>query len=119
MQTKGCKRGSYKPGAKLDRIIEGLRSELKKLSREGGDEYLDDDKLNSEGPKTARQKMELTDHIDRLLRLKEVLTLLPISKSTFYAGIKSGRYPAPVHHLGPRISAWWLSSIMRFAKGED
>ena len=54
---------------------------------------------------------------DRLLRLKEVLELVPVSRSTWYSGVKSGRYPSPVHHLGPRISAWPLFSIMQLLNG--
>jgi predicted DNA-binding transcriptional regulator AlpA len=33
---------------------------------------------------------------DRLLRLWSVLEIIPVSKSTFYAGIASGRAPRPV-----------------------
>lgn len=54
---------------------------------------------------------------DRLLRLKEVLEYIPVGKSTWWAGVKSGRYPAPVHHLGPRITAWSYSSIMHLVNG--
>lgn len=50
---------------------------------------------------------------DRLIRLKEVLQYIPVSKSHFYVGIKSGQYPTPVKHLGPRISAWRLSEILQ------
>jgi prophage regulatory protein len=35
---------------------------------------------------------------------------LPISKSTWWAGIKAGRYPKPVK-LGPRITAWRVDDI--------
>jgi predicted DNA-binding transcriptional regulator AlpA len=31
--------------------------------------------------------------------------LLPISKSSWWAGIRSGKFPAPVK-LGPRTTAW-------------
>ena len=41
----------------------------------------------------------------RLLRLKDVLQIIPISKSSFYQGIKTGKYPPPVK-LGERTSAW-------------
>ena len=41
----------------------------------------------------------------RLLRLKEVLQIIPVSKSSFYQGIKTGKYPPPVK-LGERTSAW-------------
>ncbi|QWF69700.1 AlpA family phage regulatory protein [Methylomonas paludis] len=36
--------------------------------------------------------------------------IIPVSKSTWWAGIKTGRYPAPVK-LGPRISAWRVEDI--------
>ena len=55
---------------------------------------------------------------DRLIRLNEVLELIPVSRSHWYDGIKKGRYPAPLHHLGSRISAWSLSSIMSLINGE-
>jgi prophage regulatory protein len=49
----------------------------------------------------------------RLLRLKDILAPLgpiPMSKSTWWAGVKSGRYPQPVK-LGPRITAWRAEDI--------
>ena len=36
---------------------------------------------------------------------------LPISKSTWWAGVKVGRYPAAVK-LGPRITAWRIEDIL-------
>jgi predicted DNA-binding transcriptional regulator AlpA len=54
-----------------------------------------------------------------LIRLKAVLHLLQISKSSFYVGIKAGRFPPPVH-LGPRTSAWRRDDIMAIvAKGVE
>ena len=44
------------------------------------------------------------------LRLPEVLALIPVSKSTWWAGVKSGRFPQPVK-LGPRITAWRAQEI--------
>jgi prophage regulatory protein len=41
----------------------------------------------------------------RLLRLPEVLHRLGIKKSSWYSGVKAGRYPAP-RKLGPRVSVW-------------
>ena len=35
---------------------------------------------------------------------------IPVSKSTWWAGIKSGHYPKPVK-LGPRITAWRVEDI--------
>lgn len=42
---------------------------------------------------------------ERLLRLKEVLQLLGISRSSFYEKIKQGVMP-PGHLLGPRTRVW-------------
>lgn len=44
------------------------------------------------------------------LRLPEILKLYPVSKSTWWAGVKSGRYPKPVK-LGPKMTAWRTEDI--------
>lgn len=44
------------------------------------------------------------------LRLPQVLALVPVSRSTWWAGVKTGRYPTPVK-LGPRITAWRVEDI--------
>mgnify|MGYP003909549929 CR=1 FL=1 len=44
------------------------------------------------------------------IRLPEVLKLIPVSKSTWWEGIKTGRFPKPVK-LGKRISAWRVEDI--------
>ena len=36
--------------------------------------------------------------------------LIPVSSSTWWAGVKSGRFPPPVK-LGPRITAWRVEDI--------
>lgn len=51
---------------------------------------------------------------DLLLRLPQVIGpygLLPISRSAFYAGIRTGRFPKPIR-LGPRTSAWSKAAII-------
>jgi predicted DNA-binding transcriptional regulator AlpA len=40
---------------------------------------------------------------------------IPVSKSTWWAGIKDGRYPKPVK-LGPRITAWRVEDIRALIK---
>ena len=47
---------------------------------------------------------------DRLLRLKSVLALIPVSRSTWYAGVASGRFP-PAIKLG-RNTFWRQSDIL-------
>ena len=46
----------------------------------------------------------------RFLRLPQILELIPVSRSTWWAGCKSGRYPKPVK-LGPRTTAWRVADI--------
>lgn len=46
-----------------------------------------------------------------LLRLPQVLKLIPISKSSWYAGIKAGRFPAPIK-LGPKTAVWRTDDIL-------
>lgn len=52
---------------------------------------------------------------ERLLRLKEVLKVIPVSRATWYAGIKSGRFPKSIS-LGPRIVAWRDSDIRKLVE---
>lgn len=37
--------------------------------------------------------------------------LIPVSKSTWWAGVRSGRYPKPTRALGDRITAWNVADI--------
>lgn len=50
---------------------------------------------------------------DALLREKQVLAPggpVPVSRSTWWAGVSSGRFPQPVR-LGPRTTAWRVGDI--------
>jgi predicted DNA-binding transcriptional regulator AlpA len=46
--------------------------------------------------------------------------VIPVSKSTWWSGVKSGRYPKPVK-LGPQTTAWRVRDIRalveQFAQG--
>jgi predicted DNA-binding transcriptional regulator AlpA len=44
------------------------------------------------------------------IRLPAVLSLIPVSKTTWWQGCKSGRFPAPVK-LGPRTTCWKVTEI--------
>jgi prophage regulatory protein len=48
---------------------------------------------------------------ERLFRLPEVLHKFPVSKSTWFAGIKAGKYPRGVK-LSSRCVAWRESDII-------
>lgn len=57
---------------------------------------------------------------DRLIRLREIIGpagLIPVSRSSFYQGVRDGIYPAPIR-LGKRTSAWRLSDLMAVIRGE-
>lgn len=47
---------------------------------------------------------------DSFLRLREVLKIYPVSKSTWWSGVATGRYPQPVK-LSERTTAWRASDI--------
>jgi prophage regulatory protein len=61
-----------------------------------------------------------------LLRLRQIIgdpnakppipRLIPVCKSTWYAGIKEGRFPAPVR-LGERVVAWRAEDIRALIEG--
>jgi len=44
------------------------------------------------------------------LREPAVLSLIPVGRSTWWAGVKAGRYPKPVK-LGARMTAWRAEDI--------
>lgn len=44
-----------------------------------------------------------------------ILPIIPVSKSTWWAGVKSGRYPSPVK-LGERITAWRVEDIRELVR---
>ena len=40
-----------------------------------------------------------------------VPAIIPVGKSTWWAGVQSGRFPKPVKSLGGRITAWRIEDI--------
>ena len=44
------------------------------------------------------------------IRLRTILKFFPVGKSTWWAGVKTGRFPQPVK-LGQRITAWRVEDI--------
>lgn len=59
----------------------------------------------------AKSQSELPS--EGLLRLKQFVGVgkaIPVSKSAWWAGVKSGRYPKPVK-LGPRTTAWRVRDV--------
>jgi prophage regulatory protein len=46
----------------------------------------------------------------RLANLLAPAGPIPVSKSTWWSGVKTGRFPKPIK-LGPRITAWRVEDI--------
>ena len=52
---------------------------------------------------------------EHFLRLPQVLTIIPISKSAWWQGCKDGRYPKPIK-LGPRPTVWRSADIFALVR---
>ena len=53
---------------------------------------------------------DFKDDKAKLIRLPQVLKLVPVSRSTWWEGVRKGIYPKPVK-LGPKITCWLLADI--------
>lgn len=53
---------------------------------------------------------------DRLLRLPEVLRRYPVSRSTWYDGVRRGKYPKPVR-MSDRTVGWREKAIQALMLG--
>ncbi len=51
-------------------------------------------------------------------RKRGIEPLLPVGRSTFLAGVKSGKYPKPVK-LGERTTAWRKADILALLESVD
>lgn len=80
-----------------------------------GDGDGDPDSDRRKLPKKSASKSATFAHAIQLpqtgfVRLPKVLSTIPVSKSTWWAGIKSGKYPAGVK-LSERVTAWRCEDI--------
>ncbi len=60
---------------------------------------------------------------ERLVRLRQIIgdkttpAIIPVSSSTWWAGVKSGLFPKPIK-LGKRITVWKVSDILALVNGD-
>jgi prophage regulatory protein len=47
------------------------------------------------------------------IRLNQLLKIIPVGKTTWWNGVKSGKFPKPVK-LGARTTAWRVEDIRQF-----
>jgi predicted DNA-binding transcriptional regulator AlpA len=50
-----------------------------------------------------------------LLRLAQIILVIPVCKSSWWAGVKSGKYP-PSRKLGTRTTVWLTSDIIELTE---
>jgi prophage regulatory protein len=51
-----------------------------------------------------------------LMRIKQVLRFVPVSRSNWWQGVKEGRYPKPVK-LSERVTTWRACDIRALVEG--
>ncbi|MFZ2395324.1 MAG: AlpA family phage regulatory protein [Smithella sp.] len=51
-----------------------------------------------------------------LLRVNQILRFIPISRSSWWAGVKTGRYPKPIK-LSERTTVWKAADIIALING--
>ena len=51
-----------------------------------------------------------------LLRIKQVLRFVPVSRSNWWAGVKEGRFPKP-RKLSARVTCWRAEDIRALISG--
>jgi len=53
-----------------------------------------------------------------LLRIRQVLRFVPVSRSSWWAGVKSGIYPKPLK-LSERVTCWKAVDIRNLVEGSQ
>lgn len=76
--------------------------------------------FNTANDGRTRKNMASTLPAEGFLRLPQIIgnsksvppipALIPVKKSCWWAGVKSGRFPQPVK-LGPRVTVWRVEDI--------
>lgn len=56
--------------------------------------------------------LRLPQIIGNKKNIPPIIALIPVGKSTWWAGVKTGRFPQPIK-LGPRITAWRVEDIRK------
>ena len=66
---------------------------------------------NNYREKESIMNNDFEDDKAKLIRLPQVLRLVPVSRSTWWEGVRTGTYPKPIK-LGPKITCWSLADIL-------
>ena len=60
--------------------------------------------------------LRITQIIGSKKTIPPIPPLIPVSRSTWFAGVKSNRYPQPIKGLGKRVVAWRVQDILELIK---
>lgn len=63
--------------------------------------------------------LRLTQIIGNPKATPPIPAVIPISKSTWWEGVRTGRYPQPVRTLGLRITAWRVEDIRALVSKQE
>ena len=66
-------------------------------------------------PQVSQPRPTLPD--EGFVRLPQVLTVIPVSKSHWWSGIQAGKFPKGVK-LGPKLTAWRVEDIRALIAGD-
>ncbi|HIF59993.1 MAG TPA: AlpA family phage regulatory protein [Rhodospirillales bacterium] len=68
--------------------------------------------------KTIKSDVDLSNlPEDAVIRLPDVLRLYPVSKSTWWEGVRVGKYPKPIS-LGLRARGWRLGAVLDLTRNQ-
>jgi prophage regulatory protein len=81
-----------------------------------------DKKMTGGGRDRGREKTPMKEYSELpqvgLLRIKQVLDIIHVSRSGWWEGVRKGRFPAPIK-LSPRVTVWKLSDIRELCEGKN
>ena len=73
---------------------------------------------NTPSPKLLRLNQILGKKGDAQKGIPPTPPIIPVCKSSWWLGVKTGRYPQPVR-LGKRTVAWRASDILALVEGKE
>jgi prophage regulatory protein len=77
--------------------------------------------MKTSGSNSVHEQIERSLPHTGFVRLASILAPngpIPVGRSTWWAGIKTGRFPKPVK-LGPRTTAWKVEDIRKLIESTE
>ncbi len=70
------------------------------------------------GARVVRTQLTPSVPAEGFIRLPQVLTLVPIGRSTLWLLVKRGQFPSP-RKLCPRVTAWSIDDVREWIRGQN